>query len=152
MTPIVTLLCRRDWAVRLDPGLGTGSCQGHLVMPCPSKAASQASLALGWKPWPAVAVAWPCRGSVCPPVQQICDFACVFYFEFFGSSTIDTAQRGGRVFFVLDRIIFCFVFFSRKPSFLSKKTNTLNTHIVCFNFLFFFAFLRTGTEQAQLCQ
>lgn len=103
--------------MRLEPGLGTGSCQGHLVVPCPSKAASGQSctgvevlacsgcgLALQWLwPGPVVAAfALLFSRSVILPVY--------FILSFFGSSTIDKAQRERRVFFVLDRIIFCFVF------------------------------------------
>lgn len=56
--------------MRLDPGLGTGSCQGCVVVPWHKKA-SQASPALGWKWWPQGWL-WPGPGTgrVCPPVQQ----------------------------------------------------------------------------------
>lgn len=106
----------------LEPGLGTGSCQGHVFVPCHNKTGSQASLALGWKCWPrggcGLALSWAVFAllfsrSAISPVYFILR-------GFFGSSTIGKAQRGRRVFLVLDRIIF-WLAFSRKPSFLGKK-------------------------------
>lgn len=128
--PTVTLPCRRDWAVRFDPGLGTGLCQGN------NKTVSQDSLGMevlaqGWLwPGPVTAVfALLFSTSEISPVY--------FILSIFGSSTIDKAQRGRRVFLVLDRIVFYFAF-CRKRRFSVKNPNTLCTRIVCFNFLFFF--------------
>lgn len=110
--------------MRLGLGLGTGSCQGHLVVPCPSKAASGQSctgvevLACsghGLALVPAFALLF--SRSVILPVY--------FILSFFGSSTIDKAQRERRVFFVLDRIIFCFVFEFPENHPFSVKNPTL---------------------------